>query len=111
MTKKKLYVGNLPLSAEENQLQVLFGTEGRIVKSVQILKDRASGRSRGFGFVEMGSAADAQRAIEALNGYTLMGRSLSVTEAREHSSPEDNEPMHPRLAQLIHRGKQKQTRQ
>ncbi len=72
---KKLYVGNLPL----------FGGDGRQVVSVRILSDRATGRSRGFGFVEMASADDAQKAIEALNGKDFMGRPLTVNEAREQA--------------------------
>jgi cold-inducible RNA-binding protein len=80
---KKLYVGNLPFSAEESQLQALFAGDGRQVASVRILSDRATGRSRGFGFVEMGTPEDAQKAIEALNGHDFMGRPLTVNEARE----------------------------
>ncbi len=75
---KKLYVGNLPFTAEEGQLQALFGGDGRQVTSVRILSDRATGRSRGFGFVEMASPEDAQKAIEALNGHEFLGRPLTV---------------------------------
>jgi len=82
---KKLYVGNLPFSAEENQLQALFGGDGRQVTSVRILNDRETGRSRGFGFVEMGSSEDAQKAIDALNGHDFLGRPLTVIEAREQA--------------------------
>ena len=80
---KKLYVGNLPFTAEDAQLQALFGGDGRQVTSVRILQDKMTGRSRGFGFVEMATPEDAQRAIEALNGHDFMGRPLTVTEARE----------------------------
>ena len=80
---KKLYVGNLPLVAEENQLQVLFGADGRTVVSVKILINPQTKRSRGFAFVEMGSEADAERAIDALNGKEFLGRPLTVNEARE----------------------------
>src|ERR1700745_3623347 len=80
---KKLYVGNLPFSAEEEQLQQLFGADGRQVASVRILQDKMTGRSRGFGFVEMATPEDAQKAIEALNGHDFMGRPLTVNEARE----------------------------
>lgn len=80
---KKLYVGNLPFSAEENQLQALFGSDGRQVASVRILNDKETGRSRGFGFVEMASPEDAQKAIDALNGHDFMGRPMTVNEARE----------------------------
>jgi RNA recognition motif-containing protein len=82
---KKLYVGNLPFSAEESQLQALFGSDGRQVASVRILNDKATGRSRGFGFVEMVSAEDAQKAIDALHGHEFMGRPLTVNEAREQA--------------------------
>lgn len=82
---KKLYVGNLPFTAEEGQLQALFGSDGRQVASVRILSDRATGRSRGFGFVEMATPEDAQKAISALNGHEFMGRALTVTEAREQA--------------------------
>lgn len=80
---KKLYVGNLPFSAEESQLEALFGADGRQVTSVKILNDKQTGRSRGFGFVEMASPEDAQKAIDALNGHEFMGRALLVNEARE----------------------------
>lgn len=82
---KKLYVGNLPFTAEETQLQALFGGDGRQVASVRILSDKATGRSRGFGFVEMATPEDAQKAIEALNGHDFMGRPLTVNEAREQA--------------------------
>lgn len=82
---KKLYVGNLPFSAEEQQLTELFGADGRQVASVRILSDRETGRSRGFGFVEMATPEDAQKAIEALNGHEFMGRPLTVNEAREQA--------------------------
>lgn len=82
---KKLYVGNLPFSAEESQLEALFGGEGRQVTSVRILNDRETGRSRGFGFIEMATADDAQKAIDALHGKDFMGRPLTVNEAREQA--------------------------
>ncbi len=80
---KKLYVGNLSFTAEESQLQALFASDGRQVTTVRILNDRVSGRSRGFGFVEMATPEDAQKAIVALNGHEFMGRPLTVNEARE----------------------------
>lgn len=80
---KKLYVGNLSFSAEEEQLKSLFASDGRQVTSVKILNDRETGRSRGFGFVEMTTPEDAQKAIAALNGADFMGRPLIVNEARE----------------------------
>lgn len=89
---KKLYVGNLPFSAEENQLQALFGNDGRQVTSVRILSDKATGRSRGFGFVEMATPEDAEKAIQALHGHDFMGRPLTVTEAREQTPRTDGGP-------------------
>jgi RNA recognition motif-containing protein len=80
---KKLYIGNLPFSAEEAQLQALFSADGRQVTSVRIPNDKITGRSRGFGFVEMGTPEDAEKAIQALNGHDFMGRPMSVSEARE----------------------------
>ena len=82
---KKLYVGNLPFTAEESQLEAMFAGDGRQVASVRILSDRETGRSRGFGFVEMATEEDAQKAIEALNGKDFMGRALTVNEAREQA--------------------------
>ena len=82
---KKLYVGNLPFTAEEGQLQALFSADGRQVASVRILNDRETGRSRGFGFVEMATPEDAQKAIEALNGQEFLGRAITVNEAREQT--------------------------
>jgi RNA recognition motif-containing protein len=82
---KKLYVGNLPFSTAEGDLQALFGADGRQVASVRILSDRETGRSRGFGFVEMATPEDAQKAIEALNGREFQGRPLTVNEAREQA--------------------------
>lgn len=80
---KKLYVGNLPFAAEEGQLMSLFAGDGRQVASIKIMSDRETGRSRGFGFVEMATPEDAQKAIQALNGFEFMGRPLIVNEARE----------------------------
>ncbi|MDR3608058.1 MAG: RNA-binding protein [Oligoflexia bacterium] len=82
---KKLYVGNLPFGAEDQQLEALFAADGRQVASVRILTDRETGRSRGFGFVEMATEDDAQKAIQALNGHEFMGRPLTVNEAREQA--------------------------
>ena len=78
---RKLYVGNLPFSTEETQLQDLFATAG-VVDSVSVVRDRETGRARGFAFVEMGSDADAQQAINQLNSYQLGGRAMTVNEAR-----------------------------
>ena len=78
---KRLYVGNLPYSATSDQLQELFEQYGR-VKSAQVLSDRETGRSRGFGFVEMDNDAEADSAIESLDGQDFQGRNLTVNEAR-----------------------------
>lgn len=78
---KKLYVGNLSHDLNNNDLQQLFETHGNVV-SAQIIMDRETGRSKGFGFVEMGSAKEAQEAIDALNGKEVHGRALTVNEAR-----------------------------
>ncbi len=78
---KKLYVGNLSYSVDETALGELFAEYGT-VESVAIVNDRETGRSRGFGFVEMASDAEAQAAIDALNGQQVGGRALTVNEAR-----------------------------
>lgn len=78
---KKLYVGSLPFSATEESLRDLFSSIGE-VESVSVITDRDTGRSKGFGFVEMSSAEDAKKAIEQLNGKTFMERALVVNEAR-----------------------------
>lgn len=78
---KKLYVGNLAYNIGDSDLQRIFEPHGT-VQSVQVVIDRDTGRSRGFGFVEMGSDAEAQAAISALNGTEHEGRSLTVNEAR-----------------------------
>ncbi len=77
----KLYVGGLPYSVTEGQLQEIFSAHGT-VQSARVISDRMTGRSKGFGFVEMGSDAEAQKAIEALNETQLEGRSLTVNAAR-----------------------------
>jgi RNA recognition motif-containing protein len=77
----KLYVGNLSFNTSNEDLQELFGQSGT-VESVNIVEDRDTGRSRGFGFVEMSSAEEGKTAIEQLNGKEVDGRSLTVNEAR-----------------------------
>ena len=77
----KLYVGGLPYSTTDERLEQLFSEQGE-VESAKVITDRDTGRSRGFGFVEMESAGDAQKAISALNGTELDGRTLTVNEAR-----------------------------
>ncbi len=77
----KIYVGGLPYSTTEGQLQEIFAAHGA-VESARVITDKFTGRSRGFGFVEMGSDEEAQKAIEALNGTEVDGRTLTVNEAR-----------------------------
>ena len=81
----RLYVGNLPFSADENQIRDLFAQGGRTVSEVKLVTDRDTGRPRGFGFVEMGSNEDADSAIRDLNGFDFGGRALTVKEARERT--------------------------
>jgi cold-inducible RNA-binding protein len=78
---KKLYVGNLSYGTTDSDLQNLFGPHGT-VQSAQVITDRDTGRSKGFGFVEMDSGEQAQAAITALNGREVDGRTLTVNEAR-----------------------------
>jgi RNA recognition motif-containing protein len=79
--ESKLYVGNLSYSTTEDDLRQLFSQAGN-VKSVSVIKDRDTGRSKGFAFVEMGSDEDAQKAISQFNGQTFQDRSLKVNVAR-----------------------------
>ncbi len=81
---KKVYVGNLPYQVDEDSLREVFAAIGK-VESVRILTDE-TGRSKGFGFVEMTVDADADEAISSLNGTPLMGRSIVVNEARPQAS-------------------------
>ena len=78
---KKLYVGNLSYNVDSSELEQLFGAHGQVV-SAQIINDRDTGRSKGFGFVEMADDAEADAAIAALNGQQHNGRALTVNEAR-----------------------------
>ena len=82
---KRLYVGNLPYQAEEEQLRALFAQDGRQVEEVKIVTDRETGRPRGFAFVEMASDDQAEAAVSALNGKPFGGRPLTVSEARERT--------------------------
>jgi len=77
----KLYVGGLPYSTTEQQLQEMFSPHGSVT-SAKIITDRYTGQSRGFGFVEMATSEEAQKAITALNGTQMDGRSITVNEAR-----------------------------
>ena len=84
---RKLYVGNLPYQVGETELQDLFGQAGS-VESVRVMRDMATGRARGFAFVEMATDEEAQKAATQFNGHSLGGRALTVNEARpkpEHS--------------------------
>jgi cold-inducible RNA-binding protein len=78
---RKLYVGNLPYEVGETELQDLFSQVGP-VDSVRVMRDMATGRARGFAFVEMGTEEDAQKAVSQLNATQLGGRSLTINEAR-----------------------------
>lgn len=80
----KLYVGNLPYTANDDQLRELFSQAGAVT-SAQVLVDKMTGRSRGFGFVEMADQAGADQAVQTLNGYEMEGRKLVVNEARPMS--------------------------
>jgi RNA recognition motif-containing protein len=79
--EKKLFVGNLPYNTNEEALKELFSEAGT-VESASIITDRNSGRSKGFGFVEMSSEEEAEKAIEMFNGKDFEGRGLTVNEAR-----------------------------
>jgi hypothetical protein len=81
----KLYVGNLPYSVRDSDLEQAFGEFGAVT-SAKVMMDRETGRSKGFGFVEMGSDAEAQAAVNGMNGQSLGGRSVVVNEARPMES-------------------------
>jgi len=83
----KLYVGNVPFSTTSQDLQTLFAQHGAVT-SVELIADKFTGRSRGFAFVEMATAEDAQKVIQALNGFGIEGRNLTVNEAR----PKEDRP-------------------
>ena len=78
---KKLYVGNMSYDVDNSTLEQMFSAHGT-VESAQVIMDRSTGRSKGFGFVEMGTEAEAQAAITALNGQDTNGRALTVNEAK-----------------------------
>jgi RNA recognition motif-containing protein len=78
---KKLFVGNLSFKVDEEGLKEVFSKIGEVL-SVKIITDNVTGRSRGFGFVEMSSAEDAEKAIATLNGSSLLDRNITVSEAR-----------------------------
>jgi RNA recognition motif-containing protein len=82
---RKLFVGNLPYETQEQDLESLFGQAGQ-VETVAVMRDRVTGRARGFAFVEMASDDDAQKAITQFNGHQLGGRALTVNEARPQAA-------------------------
>ena len=84
---KKIYVGNLSYQTTSEELRTVFAAHGNVA-SAEVLKDRETGRSKGFGFVEMGTDAEAQAAIAGLNGKDFGGRALTVNEAR----PKEDRP-------------------
>ena len=85
---KKLFVGNLPYSANETDVQNLFSDNGVAVDSVTVMRDKFTGQARGFGFVEINDDAAAQRAVDECHGKELMGRVLVVNEARPMTARE-----------------------
>jgi RNA recognition motif-containing protein len=85
----KLYVGGLPYSVTDGKLEEVFAAHGA-VESARVISDKFTGQSRGFGFVEMGSGEEAQKAIDALNGTQLDGRTLVVNEAKPMASRNNN---------------------
>ena len=84
---KKLFVGNLPFQVRDMELEELFGEYGE-VSSAKVIVDRRTGRSKGFGFVEMKAEESANKAVEALNGYEFKGRPINVSFAREQTNNE-----------------------
>jgi RNA recognition motif-containing protein len=82
---KKLYIGNLGYEVTNKDLEDLFAQSGKC-ESAAVIMDRDSGQSRGFGFVEMSSSAEAQNAIQQFNGYALKGRAIKVNEAIERGN-------------------------
>ena len=82
---KKMYVGNLASEVSQKDLEDLFAQAG-VCESVAVITDRDTGQSRGFGFVEMSSNGEAQKAIQQFNGQELKGRALKVSEAKERES-------------------------
>jgi RNA recognition motif-containing protein len=93
---KKLFVGNLPFGLTEETLRQVFSEAGN-VDSVKIVKDQRSGRSKGFGFVEMSSDGEAATAIDTLNNRSVEGRNISVAEARPQA-PRDEGGDRPRMS-------------
>src|SRR5215831_10415280 len=92
----RLFVGNLPYSATEAEIQSFFADAGFSVDSVDVMRDKFSGEARGFGFVEIADQGAAQRAVESCNGRALMGRNLVINEARPMSREGSGGPRGPR---------------
>jgi cold-inducible RNA-binding protein len=86
--EKKLYVGNLSYSTTDSGLETLFSTVGKVL-SASVVMDRETGRSKGFGFVEMADQAGAQAAIDQINGKDLDGRTIKVAEAKPRAPRDD----------------------
>ena len=86
-----IYVGNLPYSVTENELKNMFGEFGE-VSSANVISDRYTGQSKGFGFVEMPSQEEAEAAISALNDSALQGRNVKVSQARPRTEDPDRRP-------------------
>ena len=82
-----VYVGNLGSSITEDTLRTAFSASGAVVKSVVVMRNPRTGRSRGFGFVEMGTDSEAAAAIQSMNGVLVEGQTLKVDEARERITP------------------------
>jgi len=93
---KKLFVGNLPYTANETDVTSFFADNGVTVDSVTVMRDRFTGQARGFGFVEINDDAAAQRAVDACQGKDLMGRVLVVNEARPMTAREGGRGRPPR---------------
>jgi RNA recognition motif-containing protein len=85
---KKLFVGNLPYAANEQDLQSFFAENGVTIDTVTVMRDRFTGQARGFGFVEINDDAAAQKAVDNCHGKDLMGRTLVVNEARPMAARE-----------------------
>ena len=105
---RKLYVGNLPFSAGEAELQELFAQAGA-VDTVKIMRDMATGRARGFAFVEMATDDDAQKAIDMFNAFSLTDRKLSVSVAKTREAPGGSQSRYSAFG-LADRGLQVNTR-
>ena len=90
----RLYVGNLPFSADENQVRDLFAQNDRSVEEVKLITDRDTGRPRGFGFVQMATAEDAATAISTLDGKELDERPLRVNDANERPARSGGDRRH-----------------